>query len=281
MNRPRRLRRPVTFSGRGLHTGEPSEATVAPLDGGGPELEIRGVVASLAECAAEGVGRGTTVILPGGARVRTTEHLFAALFGLGLWSVRITMKGPEVPAYGGCAKEFSDSLHDASEPLGDAESALLRDRALSPAMPLVIADEGRGSTVSLFPRNGFSAVYVIQYDGSPIGTSMVAYDHDSDDFRESIAPARTFALASEVDRLLSQGLAAGGSLDNAIVVEEDSVRASGGLRFPDEFARHKILDLMGDLYLLGAPLNAGITAVRAGHAMHCRLVERLREKKGD
>ena len=282
LNHPRRLLRPVSFSGRGLHTGEHSEVNVYPLDDGGPELEAEGAFSPLTLCAAEGAGRGTTVLLPGEeGRARTTEHLFAALFGLGLWSVRISLKGSEIPACGGCAKHFADSLFEASEPLGQAESARILKGALSPSLPLVITDDGRGSSISIFPRSAFRATYVIQYERCPIGTSMVLYDHGRDDFRECIAPARTFALASEVDELRSQGLAVGGSLDNAVVVGEASVQAMGGLRFPDEFARHKILDLMGDLYLLGAPLNAEVTAIRAGHAMHCRLVERLREKKGD
>ena len=280
----RRLKRPVSFSGRGLHTGKPSEVTVSPLQEGGPVLEAGGERASLASCRAEGVGRGTSVLLPGGARARTTEHLFAALLGLGLWSVRVSLDGPEIPACGGCASGFADELFLASEHLPPSEIASLGGGAISPALPVALVDEARGGFLSLFPSSGLHATYVIQYDRSPIGTSMASYDHEADDFRECIAPARTFALASEVDRLRADGLARGGSLENAVVIGADAIQASGGLRFPDEFVRHKILDLLGDLYLLGSPLNARIIAVRAGHAMHCRLVERLRRlgrTKGD
>ncbi len=282
MNGFRRLKRPVSFSGRGLHSGELSKVTVSPLQEGGPVLETGGERAPLASCRAEGVGRGTSVLLPGGARARTTEHLFASLLGLGLWSVRVSLDGPEMPACGGCASGFADELFLASEQIPPCE--IPGRGAISPALPVALVDEARGGFLSLFPGGGLRVTYVIQYDRSPIGTSMASYDHEADDFRECIAPARTFALASEVDRLRADGLARGGSLENAVVVGADSVQASGGLRFPDEFVRHKILDLLGDLYLLGSPLNARIIAVRAGHAMHCRLVERLRRlgrTKGD
>ena len=198
--------------------------------------------------------------------------------------VRVSLDGPEMPAYGGCASGFADELFLASEQLPPSEISGPGMGAISPALPVVLVDEARGGFLSLFPSSGLRATYVIQYDDSPIGTSMASYDHEADDFRECIAPARTFALASEVERLRADGLARGGSLENAVVIGADTIQASGGLRFPDEFVRHKILDLLGDLYLLGSPLNARIIAVRAGHAMHCRLVERLRRlgrTKGD
>ena len=274
----RRLTRPVCFSGKGLHTGEYAEVALSPLPSSAKaELEIDGESAPLEFCRISGAARGTIVALPhSGQCVRTTEHLFAPLAALGIWSVRISVRGPEVPALDGCAALFTEALWSASEPEEREIAFKVRSNAFSPAVPVTIVDEERKSALSLFPWRDLALTYVIQYEERPIGSQVADFEASKDDFCSRIASARTFALASEVDRLLALGLARGGSLDNAIVVGERDVQASGGLRFPDEFVRHKLLDLLGDLYLLGVPLNARITAVRAGHAMHCRLIDRLR-----
>ena len=278
----RKLLRPVIFSGRGLHTGEDAEVAVAPLPPGSrPELEIDGDTALLELCPISGEGRGTTVFLPHSRlSARTTEHLFAALAALGLWSVRISLKGPEIPAADGCSALFAQTLFNASAPAAPEEASRNRLKAFSPAFPVTIVDGAREAEISLFPQGDLALVYVIQYAERPVGTQMAVFDAAKDDFLACVAGARTFALASEVERLRSAGLARGGSLDNAIVVGERDVQASGGLRFQDEFVRHKLLDLLGDLYLLGVPLNARVTAIKSGHAMHCRLVERLRRLRG-
>lgn len=275
----RRLLHPVRFSGHGLHTGEASEVVIAPLPSeSGPELEIGGERAPLELCPVSGAGRGTTVSLPYcGLRARTTEHLFAALAALGLWSARISLKGPEMPAADGCSALFAGALFEASAPETDPS---VRTRAFSPALPVTVVDGEKESVLSLFPGWSLRISYVIQYAERPVGAQVATFDAEKDDFRTCIAAARTFALDSEIESLRAAGLARGGSLDNAVVVGDETVRASGGLRFPDEFVRHKILDLLGDLYLLGRPLNARITAIRAGHALHCALVERLRRLSG-
>lgn len=274
----RRLLHPVFFSGHGLHTGEPSEVVISPLpSGSGPELEIGGERAPLEICPFSGAGRGTTVFLPHSElRARTTEHLFAALAALGLWSVRISLEGQEIPAADGCSAVFAESLYEASAASKPEEDSSIRMNAFSPAFPVTIVDGEKESSLSLFPWGTLSITYVIQYAERPIGTRMATFDAGKDDFSTCIAAARTFALDSEIERLRAAGLARGGSFDNAVLVGDETVRASGGLRFPDEFVRHKILDLLGDLFLLGRPLNARITAIRAGHAMHCALVDRVR-----
>jgi UDP-3-O-[3-hydroxymyristoyl] N-acetylglucosamine deacetylase len=278
MNLFRRLLHPVSFTGKGLHTGVLSEVTLFPLPPASrPELEIGGELVPLEHCRIRGAGRGTCVSFPSGSKsVKTTEHLFAALAALGIWSVRITVAGPEIPALDGAAFLFASSLLEASEPEENSHTFSPLNRAFSPAVPVTIVDEGKKSVIAVFPARSLAVTYVIQYAERPVGTQMAEFDVSRDDFSASIAEARTFALASEVEGLLAKGLARGGSLDNAVVVGENDVTASGGLRFPDEFVRHKILDLLGDLYLLGVPLNAHITALRAGHTTHCRLVERLR-----
>lgn len=268
----RRLLRPVTFSGRGLHTGEEGSVTLSPGEGGGPVIEWEGRYLPLYSCTTSALGRGTDLLLPGGGRIKTAEHLFAALSGLGIHSVRIGMSGTEIPALDGCSLAFAEELLKASEPLEDGE----QPAPFALAYPVTVEDEERRSLLAAFPSGDLRITCLLQYPEKPIGTEMAQFSPGRDDFLRDIAPARTFALKSELDFLRERGLARGGSLDNALLVDSESVQASGGLRFPDEFVRHKILDLLGDLYLLGRPLRARIVAIRSGHGLHCRLVDRLK-----
>lgn len=268
----RRLLRPVTFSGRGLHTGEDASVTLSPRKEGGPVIEKEGGCFPLYSCSTSASGRGTDLLLPDGGRIKTTEHLFAALSGLGIHAVRIGLSGPEIPALDGCSRAFAEELQGVSSPLEDGK----HPTPFALAYPVTVEDEERGSLLAAFPSRDLRITCVLQYPEKPIGTQMAEFSPGRDDFLRDIAPARTFALKSELEFLRERGLARGGSLENALLVDSDSVQASGGLRFPDEFVRHKILDLLGDLYLLGLPLRARIVAVRSGHGLHCRLVERLK-----
>jgi UDP-3-O-[3-hydroxymyristoyl] N-acetylglucosamine deacetylase len=142
--------------------------------------------------------------------------------------------------------------------------------------PVHVGDDTR--FVVALPSNSFQVTYVIDYAAAPIGTQIFDFfDYGGTDYLREIAPARTFALRSDVAALRAAGLALGGSLDNAILVDDAGVETTGGLRFSDEFVRHKILDLLGDLACLGRPLLAHVVAVRAGHVQHLQLVERLRK----
>ena len=268
----RRLLRPVTFSGRGLHTGEDGAVTLTPRDEGGPVIESEKEFIPLYSCSTSASGRGTDLFLPGGGRMKTTEHLFAALSGLGIHGVSISLIGPEIPALDGCSRTFAGELLKASEPIEEGK----QPASFALAYPVSVEDEERGSLLAAFPSRDLRITCILQYPEKTIGTQMAGYSPGRDDFLRDIAPARTFALKSELEFLRERGLARGGSLDNALLVDSESVQASGGLRFPDEFVRHKILDLLGDLYLIGLPLRARIVAVRSGHGLHCRLVERLK-----
>ncbi len=268
----RRLLRPVTFSGRGLHTGEDATVTLSPRKEEGPVIERDGECTPLYSCSFSALGRGTDLLLPDGGRIKTTEHLFAALSGLGIYAVRIGLTGPEIPALDGCSRAFAEVLLKASEPLEDGKYPA----PFALAYPVTVEDEERGSLLAAFPSRDLQITCILQYPEKPIGTQMAEFSPGRDDFLRDIAPARTFALKSELESLRERGLARGGSLDNALLVDSESVQASGGLRFPDEFVRHKILDLLGDLYLTGRPLRARIVALRSGHGLHCRFVERLK-----
>lgn len=273
----RRLTESVAFSGQGLHTG--ADCSVRLFPGGdrtGVVLRVGGESVPLACCSLSGTGRGTEVFLPGGASLKTTEHLFAALSGLGIHSVVIEASGPEIPALDGCAAAFARELEARSRPLDDGQETL------DLTVPVHVEDPSRGALVAAFPCRELHISYVIRYEEEPIGTQLADYvsSRGRGEFLASFAPARTFGFSSELKSLRARGLAQGGTLENALLVGEREVQASGGLRFPDEFVRHKILDLLGDLYLLGMPLRARIVAIRSGHDLHCRLVERLKRGAG-
>ncbi len=274
MNSFRRLDQEISFTGRGLHTGEDCRVILSPAEEGeGVLLEGRqNVLFPVEECSFSGTGRGTEVFLPDGSSLKTPEHLFAALAGLGVWSVRIGLQGPEVPALDGCSDLFSNLIRANSTPLDGAQKKV---EPLAPSYPVLVENRERKALLAAFPSHNLAISYVIDYKGTAIGTQAADFSASEDDFSSMVAPARTFALESEVGALLDRGLARGGTASNALVVGESSVSASGGLRFKDEFVRHKILDLLGDLYLLGRPLKARIIGLRSGHDLHCRLVERL------
>lgn len=269
----RRLTRDIVFSGKGLHTGEDCRVTLTPgVPGEGVTVDRGRGSFPLETCSFSGTGRGTEVFLPAGQSVKTPEHLFAALYGLGIWSVRISAEEPEIPALDGCSAAFAEALLAGSSPIAEGEE---QPEPFAVSVPMAVEDQARNAALIAFPAGELSLSYVIAYEGTPIGTQAFDFRLSRGSFRSLLAPSRTFALASEVQALLDRGLAKGGSLENAVVVGETSVSAAGGLRFPDEFVRHKILDLLGDLYLLGRPLRARVVALRAGHDLHCRLAERL------
>lgn len=273
MNEYRRLFREVLFTGQGLHTGKECSVLLSPAGAGEGVTVGRGRLSfPIGTCRFSGTGRGTEVFFPDGTSLKTPEHLFAALAGLGIWSVRITAEGPELPALDGCSETFARSLEESSLPIPEGAE---HPEPFALPVPLAVTDPVRNAALFACPSEELSVSYVITYGGTPIGTQAADFSLSPGSFSSLLAPSRTFALASEVQALLDQGLAKGGNAENAVVVGETSVSAAGGLRFPDEFVRHKILDLLGDLYLLGRPLRARVVALRAGHNLHCRLAERL------
>jgi UDP-3-O-[3-hydroxymyristoyl] N-acetylglucosamine deacetylase len=214
--------------------------------------------------------------------VRTCEHVLSALVGLGVWRAKLTVAGPgpdlEMPGLDGCALDLAGEIMEKSVPAQGPEFSplpLLR-------LPYTVRVGDASRFVIALPSPSFHVTYVIDYDAAPIGAQILDYfdslDYldSSEDYLKEIAPARTFVLRKDVEALRAQGLALGGSLDNAILVDEGGVETAGGLRFRDEFVRHKVLDLLGDLANVGCPLAAHVVAVRAGHAQHLQMVERLR-----
>jgi UDP-3-O-[3-hydroxymyristoyl] N-acetylglucosamine deacetylase len=205
----------------------------------------------------------------GGASIQTVEHLLAACSGLCVDNLLVEVEGPEIPILDGSAAPFVALLQKAG---------IKKQTRLQPYLrlirPLQIGQMGAGVTVVPAPFPMIS--YTIDFPDGVVKRQQHHYHGTDQEFVQEIAPARTFGFLKDVERMRANGLIKGASLENAVVVGEHGVVNPGGLRFPDEFVRHKVLDLIGDLALLGLPLVAQVSAVCAGHAMNFELVRALR-----
>jgi UDP-3-O-[3-hydroxymyristoyl] N-acetylglucosamine deacetylase len=207
-------------------------------------------------CTALSDGEGNTV--------STVEHLMAALAGAAIDNAIVELDGPEVPVMDGSAAPFLFLIECA----GLAEQDAAR-RAIKVLKPVSVTKDG--ATATLLPDHGFSMNFEIDFDNPLIRRQEICLVFDAETFKTELSRARTFGLLDEVDRLRAAGFVRGGSLDNAVVVGRDQVLNIGGLRYRDEFVRHKLLDAYGDLYLAGAPLIGNFRGVRSGHA-HTRML---------
>jgi len=272
--RYRKLTRSIERKGVGLHSGRDFCLSIEPSDEL-LSLEASGTCFPVSKLALEGTGRGSDLVFPGGKRVRTCEHVLSALVGLGVWHGKLSITGDfplEMPGLDGCSLNLAGEIIEKSVP---AECEREKPLPFALKYPVHAGDDAR--FVVALPSSHFHVTYVIDYAVAPVGTQIFDYsDCDGTNYLREIAPARTFVMRSDLEALRAAGLALGGSLDNAILVDEAGVETTGGLRFSDEFARHKTLDLLGDLACLGRPLLAHVVAVRAGHVQHLQLVERLR-----
>jgi UDP-3-O-[3-hydroxymyristoyl] N-acetylglucosamine deacetylase len=203
-----------------------------------------------------------------GVSVSTIEHLMAALAGCGVDNALIEIDGPEVPIMDGSAAPFVFLIECAGvEALEAARTAI---RVLR---PVEVSEPHR--TARLLPHDGFAVDFAIAFDSAVVGAQRVAVEVTRTSFKQEIARARTFGFLHEVDQLRKMGLAKGGSLDNAIVIDGDTILNDGGLRYGDEFVRHKALDSIGDLFMAGKPLQARFEGDKAGHALTLRLLQAL------
>ena len=205
------------------------------------------------------VSRGTTIGI-NGVRVATVEHVLAAICGLGIDNVDIEVDADETPVGDGSAVPFMETLKEAGIVEQDAEREYIEI-----AQPVYCKSDDK--TLSVLPADETRLTVTIAYDHVAVGTQYASYTITPESFETEIAPARTFCFLREVRMLQEQGLIKGGSLENAIVIGDESI-LNDDLRFPDEFVRHKILDLLGDLFLLGRPLKGHVIAVKSGHPLH-------------
>jgi UDP-3-O-[3-hydroxymyristoyl] N-acetylglucosamine deacetylase len=208
-----------------------------------------------------------------GAKVGTIEHLMAAFAGLGLDNAVIDIDGPEVPVMDGSSAPFVFLLECA----GLREQAAAR-RYLRILETVEVRDGDK--VARLEPADAFSVTVEIAFESRAIGHQSVSVASGAAAFKAELARARTFGFEHEVEQMRAMGLARGGSLENAVVVSGDRVLNDGGLRYADEFVRHKALDAIGDLYLAGAPILGRFVASRSGHALNNRLLRELFSRPG-
>ena len=211
---------------------------------------------------------GTTVTNSHGTSVATIEHLMAALAGCGVDNVVIELDAGEVPIMDGSSAPFVFLIECAGVIAQDAPRRMIRV-----LKPITVEDDGR--SVSLRPAERFTLRFEIDFDSAVVAHQECDFDTATMTFKDELCRARTFGFLHEVDALRARGLVRGGSLENAVIVGQDGVLNEDGLRFDDEFARHKALDAVGDLYLAGAPLLARYEGIRAGHEMNSRLLQAL------
>ena len=264
--------------GVGLHSGQRVELTLRPAP---PDTGIRFRRVDLAEPVEIPVEatsvtdtRLASTISRGKAKVHTIEHIMSSCAGLGVDNLVIDITAEEVPILDGSAASFVYLLQSAGIVAQDAPRRFIR--LLKP----VEVREGDGSRLKwarLDPYHGFKLSFQIEFDHPAVSASgqVVEFDLGSGQYAREIARARTFGFTRDVEMMRSHGLALGGGLDNAIVLDDYKVLNADGLRYQDEFAKHKILDAMGDLYIVGKPLLAAYSAYRSGHAMNNQLLRAL------
>ena len=264
----------VSCTGIGLHSGSPVELTLHPARAGTGVVFERTDVGLPVEvpAASESVTAtlNATTLGRGGTSVGTVEHLLAALYGLGVDNVRVEVHGPELPVMDGSAAPFVYLIQQA----GLRPQRRVRRRMVI-HRPIEVRDGNRW--VRVIPSREFRISATIDFAHPAIGVqSLHSLTVRPETFARALAPARTFGFLGEVQALQSAGLAQGGSLQNAVVLDDARVLNREGLRFPDEFVRHKALDLVGDLSLLGLPVQGHFKVMRGGHALHQALVSEIR-----
>ncbi len=213
-----------------------------------------------------------TVLQKEGVTISTVEHLMAALYALQIDDLRVELDGPEVPILDGSSRLFVEAILDA----GTIEHSVPR-LYLTVVRPVIVTHEEK--RIGVYPCGEYRVTYAIEFPQPGLGyQELTASLWGAEAFAEKLAPARTFTFESEVEALRRAGLARGGSLENAVVIGAEGLLNKEGLRFPDEFVRHKMLDLTGDLSLIGRPLRGHVVAYRAGHDLHARLARRILER---
>jgi len=259
---------PMHFSGVGLHTGEIATMDVRPAPPGtGIVFAQNGArVAATADFAEE--SPLATVIRIDGTSISTTEHILSALLGTGVSDAEIELAGPEIPIMDGSARLFVEEIERAG---------VVESRQSRPVFTIDAALELRNGdrAVVVLPSSEFR-VRVVSDFPPPIGTQYFDATITPALYRDEIAPARTFANLRDVEAMRAKGLARGGSLENALVFDEDGPLQP--LQWPNEVVRHKVLDLIGDLSLLGAWPQIEVIAIKSGHALHTRLTRELRKR---
>jgi len=265
------IEREVEFSGIGVHTGSKTRIRLLP---GEPDNgiifrridlknkpEIKAHVSNVSDTK-----RGIT-LSRGDIIIKTGEHLLACFFAYGVDNCVIEIDGEEVPIDDGSALSFSELIERAGIREQDEKKRFLKLK--SP-----VSFSGDDTLISYYPDDEFSLIYIINFDNPLLGTQLLKYEQNIKQFRDYIAPSRTFILYEDVERLQNAGLIKGGSVDNALVIKGDEI-INNKLRHPLEFVSHKILDMLGDLCLSGMSIKGKIVALKAGHTSHIDFIKKL------
>jgi len=266
----RTLDHAIRCSGIGLHSGKKIELVLSPADvdtgivfvRSDLGVEIKGHVDSVVDT------RLCTTIGNGEATIATVEHIMSALAGLGIDNAHIEVDGAEVPVMDGSASPFIFLIQCAGIVEQGKAKKVLRIKKR-------VCIEDGDKSCALYPASGFRVAYHLDYDHPLLSDCKVSFDFSRQGYAREVSRARTFGFIHEVEALQKAGLALGGSMDNAVVLDKYGVLNEGGLRYVDECARHKVLDTVGDLFLAGYPIVGAFEGVRSGHAMNCEIVKAL------
>ena len=267
MLKQRTLKSSIKTTGVGLHTGARVDLTLrpAPPDAGivFHRVDLSGSAAIPAHASYVGDTRLSSSLEHGGARISTVEHLMSALAGLGIDNLNVDVAGPEIPIMDGSAAPFVFLLQSAG-----IEQQAARKRYLRIKESVEVRQDDKWARFE--PYRGFKLDFTIDFPHPVFGTEnrQVIIDFAEHSYTKEVSRARTFGFMQDVEAMREAGLALGGSLQNAIVLDETRVLNSEGLRYDNEFAKHKVLDAIGDLYLLGHPLIGTFVAFKSGHALN-------------
>ena len=268
------IKKDFFLKGKGLQTGKPVMVFFYPAkEGAGISFTRRDLAgkpsARLPELSKLDADRRSKIGFGGGYLVETVEHVLAALWGAGIDNIRIELDGPEFPALDGSSLLFLEALEKA----GIKKQGVKRE-FIEIKEPLWAEKEG--SFLGIFPSGVFKIAYILEYPGTTLERQFFSEILAPEIFREKIAPARTFCLKEEAETLIKKGYGKGADCKNTLVMSEKGP-VDNVLRFPDEPVRHKVLDLIGDLYLLGRPIKGRIVAIRSGHKLNLELARKIKE----
>lgn len=270
MRLQRTVKREIVFEGRGLHTDKYAVVRLLPAPRNSGVVFYRSDKGAAINAHVDSVSDtafATTLGL-NGTRIRSVEHILAAIAGLGIDNILIEVNGPEIPALDGSSSVFVRMM---------LEAGIARQGSGRPYMKVIkpVCFSEADSEITVVPYDGRKITYRIYYDHRLLGHQQMSIDIQEGSFIKELAPARTFGFLKDIARMRARGLAKGGSLDNAVILSETDILNASGLRFKDEFIRHKILDIVGDFSLLGCPLYGHIIASRSGHATNMRFMKKL------
>lgn len=273
----RTVARPAETSGVGLHTGLRTTVRLKPAEPNTGVVFVRTDIPGYVRIPATIKHRVSiqrrTALRRGDAEVHTTEHLLSVFAGVGVDNVEVELDGPELPGADGSARPFVELVRQAGVHEQDAPV-----REVVVKEPIGIS-QGGASLVAL-PYDGLRVSYTLDYPLPTLPSMHYTVELDQERYEQEVAPARTFVLRREAEMLLAAGLGKGANTENTVVINDDG-KVDGDMRFSDEPVRHKVLDILGDLALLGAPLRAHIIAVKSGHELNAALVKKIAEREDE